>query len=263
MSQVVEKLTSTPFHSKSVDHILSYSYVDALVKFLLSFSLINYVYSQLAVPAWDLVNRNIVSANLFIYKPLARADAVVDQQVLSHLVDEVALGYPTKYAHHVNVTYLKPTNDYLYDRVVNKYLPVAEYKFDEGISEAHRLAAIVSQLVVRLRNQVSDKSQAISKNIVSTYNEEIKSVTQAEPTIYNNLTASYNTATKTLTSLNESHIKPLRAQTQEYVAEVASSTRSKADSLITDAKQTINPALTAANNKGHELLNGSTISASA
>lgn len=267
---------SKTFTSKTVSHIGSYSYVDLLVSYLLSFSLIAYAYKLVFLPLWSLVNENIISPYPIVHDNLAKVDSLVDGFILSDLLDKWVLTYPIETVKELEAKYIKPTNDYFYDSVVNKYLPKAEYKFDEGIAETKKFFVIINELLLRLKAQVSNTSTEISNDIISTYNSEIqelsKSTENAKSNLKSNLTASYNTASKSFTKINEAYIQPIKTQTQGYVTEVATSTKNRADSFISEAKLTFtqtnkqaNAAAEDLSEKATELLNGTTntISASA
>lgn len=264
---------SKTFTSKTATHLQSYTYINKLLGYLFAIKLVSAAYDQFLLPVWAFINVHIISSVPFIYSNTVAVDSYVEKKVLTEALDTYVIAYPVEKLKEVDAKFLKPTNDYVYNSVVNKYLPKAEYKFDESISQLNKSFIIINELLLRLKAKVSNTSTEISNDIISTYNDEIKQLTKNETVnLKGNITASLNTASKSFTKLNESYIQPIKTQTQGYVSEVASQTRSKADSLISDAKQTLaqanktsTTAATDITDKASELLNGtsSTISASA
>ncbi|ABN65825.1 predicted protein [Scheffersomyces stipitis CBS 6054] len=248
------------FHSKLAAHISSYTPVAQILSYLATISIVSYAYKAYVVPAIDVVNTKVLSqAPVSPY--LSAVDAKADS-LLSTYFDGYIIGLPLKTVSYVDSTYVKPTNDYLI-AAHNKYFPETAYSAKASSGSVETFAAVINSIFTSLKTKVSSKSSEISTSLISTYNAEL-STTKEGSLIAKNLEASYNTATKTIKTLNDDYIQPLKIQTQGYVAEVTSSTRSKADSLISEAKSTINPALQTISEKT-TLLNGSApvVSASA
>ncbi|KAK6457421.1 uncharacterized protein RJT20DRAFT_1991 [Scheffersomyces xylosifermentans] len=249
------------FHSKVLDHITGYTYVHKILSYVVSFSIVNYIYTSYVVPLVTLVNSKVLSvAPVTPY--LTKFDAFADD-LLTKYFDGVIIGYPLKTIQYLEVTFVAPVNNYLI-AAHNKYFPETAYTASSDNSAVYTFFLILNEVLKSSRATVSNKSTEISNSLITTYNEELNS-TKGSNLIAKNIEASYSTATKTFKSLNDDYLQPLKVQTQDYVSEVASSTKSRADHLFAEAKQTIDPALESLNAKGASLVNGSAavVSASA
>lgn len=268
MSEIVDKVTPTKkFESKSISHARSYPLVTKSEEILFSFGLVNFLYQYL-IAAINFANVELSSVGV-IYDSLTFVDEKFDALVLSS-VDGVLQRMPSAdsvnpliYArggyNYVNASILRPANNIIYN-TGDKVLPAtvsenkAVFKLEElgESSEVSKFFKIANEFVSRAKSFVSSKSNDVSSNLIYTYNDELDTM-KDEASIYKRkLVAGYNTGYRFVSDFNN--------QTQEYVAEVATSTRSKADSLISEAKQgisAINGKATEVRNDGAELLNGS------
>ncbi|CUM67168.1 uncharacterized protein PRCAT00004861001 [Priceomyces carsonii] len=276
MSEIANKITGKTFSSKSIDHISSYKPIKDTSNFLLSFGVVNYFYQQL-FSVWSFVNENIIAKYSFILNTLNFVDEKFESIVLGNFdsivkkLPDLSGLYPTtlysKVTTKISTGYLKPTNTFIYN-TYDKYLPATAtdnklaFKLEDlkDSSEITKFFKILNEFLTRSRLYVSTKSGEVSGKIVSSFNQEKDSLKEKSDGLSKNVIASYNTGYKTLKNLNEEYIKPLKSQTQGYVVEVATSTKNKADSLLSDAKLQINPKLNNISAKGEELLNGKSTS---
>lgn len=212
-----------PFQSKTAKHILSYTLVSKIIAWLATFSIVATIYAQLVLPLYTQFVK-LISKYDVVAGPLAKADAKTDDVLSSG--DYLLISYPK--------SKLKSVNSKLHT-YLDKYLPSKDAKAPVE-DEVAQFVNIVNDFYARVSKVVSDKSAQVSSNVISTYNKEITSNEQASP-ITKNLQASYNTATKSFQSLNESFIQPLKEQTQEYVAEVAQSTKNKFNTGVKDVQE--------------------------
>lgn len=271
MSEIMDKITpNKKFESKSINHIRSYSLVKQLEGFLLSFSLVNILY-QYAISAIDFVNTKLSSVDV-VYDSLTFVDEKVDGIILSKVdwgVKQVPPSdklNPVVYARaaydYINTSILRPINNMIYN-AGDKVLPAtvgenkAVFKLEElgESSEVSKFFKIINEFVSRAKTFVSNKSNDVSNNLISTYNDELNTMKDEASVYKKKLVAGYNTGYRFVSDVNN--------QTQEYVADVATTTKNKADSLISDAKQGISAINGKANeirNEGAELLNGSSSS---
>lgn len=268
MSEIVDKTTPNKrFESKSINHIRSYSFTKQTEGFLLSFSLVNILY-QYAISVINFANTKLSSVGV-IYDSLTFVDEKFDAIVLSEVdwgLKQAPSGdqlNPVVYAkgayNYVNASILRPINNIIY-KAGDKVLPAtaqenkAAFKLEEldESSEVSKFFKIVNEFVSRAKTFVSNKSNDVSSNLISTYNDELNTMKDESSVYKKKLVASYNTGYRFMSDVNN--------QTQEYVADVATTTRNKADSFISDAKQGISSINSKANeirNESAELLNGS------
>ncbi|CAN3367090.1 hypothetical protein DICA3_F07404 [Diutina catenulata] len=229
------KSTQQPVESKTVQHVLSYPLVKQLVDFLLSFSLINYLYTQL-LPVYNLINQNVVSKFLPIIKPVdERAD-----QVLTDVVDKTIIPQGEKYvssiketANYPLKTYVKPANDFTVEQI-HKYLPNQTLKIDSNLNELEKSVEIAKQLGTSLYNTVKAKSTEVSNDVLSTYKKEV-ATSKDNNTISKNITAGVNTATKSY----ETYVKPIQEQTTAVFNDVTQKGKARAEELVDQAKSNI------------------------
>lgn len=268
MSETVDKITpNKKFESKSVNHVRSYSLVKQIEGFLLSFSLVNVLY-QYAISVINFANTKLSSVDV-VYDSLTFVDEKFDDIVLSKVdwgLKQAPSGdqlnpvvYVKKAYNYVNASILRPINNTIYN-AGDRVLPAtnqenkAAFKLEEfgESSEVSKFFKIVNEFVSRAKTFVSNKSNDVSNNLISTYNDELNTMKDDASLYKKKLVASYNTGYRFMSDVNN--------QTQEYVADVATTTRNKADSLISDAKQGISAINGKANeirNENAELLNGS------
>lgn len=268
MSEIVDKTTPNKrFESKSINHIRSYSFTKQTEGFLLSFSLVNIVY-QYAISVINFANTKLSSVGV-IYDSLTFVDEKFDAIVLSKVdwgLEQAPSGdqlNPVVYAkgayNYVNASILRPINNIIY-KAGDKVLPAtaqenkAAFKLEEldESSEVSKFFKIINEFVSRAKTFVSNKSNDVSSNLISTYNDELNTMKDDASVYKKKLVASYNAGYRFMSDVNN--------QTQEYVADVATTTRNKADSFISDAKQGISSINSKANeirNESAELLNGS------
>lgn len=265
-------------YTKSIDHIAAYPPIASIISFALSFSIVSYVYQQF-LAVFDVADKKALSP--YVGEYLSAADEKFDSVVLGN-VDT----YVTPYLPVVSsledlnpVTFtskniLAPTNTAVYD-LADKYLPATAtenkpvFKLSEltETSEVNKSVAIANELASRVSTLVASKSTEISSHLQSTYKGELESLTEkAEKEVSNvqkHVSASYSTSLKLAQEVNNTYIQPLKNQTQDYVVDVATQTKNKADSLIAEAKQGISTSINTVNNKGEEIYNAATTSSSA
>lgn len=273
MSEVIDKLKQPKaFQSKSVDHVVSYPLIKQSKDYALSFGLVNYIYQQV-FSVVNYVNIRLCSYDV-VYNNLKKADGLFDALVLSRVdlvlsylptIDSVnPLVYLDRARNYVSVSLLKPANNILYSRG-DKYLPAtvtenkAVFKLEllNESSEVTKFFKILNEFVSRTQALVSEKSNEVSNNLVSTYNSELHEINDKTNAYRQRAVAAYNTIVKYVHNVNSEYVQPLRAQTQEYVVDVAATTRSRADNIISEAKSSINGKAEEIRSEGAELLNGS------
>lgn len=267
-------MTSTPF-VKSIDHIASYPPVASVTSYALHFSLINYIYTQY-LGLFTLADDKVLTPYFGDF--LSTVDEKFDTLVLGNFDTYVTPYLPTiSTLDDLNpITFtskhvLAPVNTVVYD-TADKYLPATAtenkpvFKLSEltETSELSKSIEISKEILSRLSTLITSKLTEISSHLQTTYNEEFEHLSEkAEKEVSNvqkHVTASYLTSLKLAQDLNKTYIQPLKAQTQDYVVEVATTTKNRADSLISEAKHGISNSVSSINNKGEEIL-GQTSSA--
>lgn len=271
MSEIVESIKPTKtFESKSVSHIRSYPLVKKGEEVLFSLWVVNFVYQYVAA-AVNFANKELSSVDV-VYDALTFVDEKVDGVVLSKVdwglkhapaIDSVnPLVYTRRGYEYVNASLLRPANNIIYN-AGDKVLPAtvsenkAVFKLEElgESSEVSKFFKIINEFVSRAKTYVSSKSNDVSNTLISTYNSELDTMKDEASVYKKKIVASYNTGYKFVTDVNN--------QTQGYVADVATTTRKKADSLLSDAKQGIsafNGKVNEIRDESAELLNGSSSS---
>ncbi|KAK6197876.1 uncharacterized protein RJT21DRAFT_53031 [Scheffersomyces amazonensis] len=237
------------FQSKTIPHILSYPIVSYIVSTVLSISIINYVYTTYVVQLTDFIKSKVLSIEP-IYTYLSFADSKIDDSITYG--DKLVVEYP--------IHYVKVTNDTLVS-LNDKYIK-EEIKIKEEVKdEFTRFFYILNSILINVKGKINSSTSKISSGLVDTYNSEL-SASKTNGYISKNLEASINTATKTIKNLNDEFITPLKNQTTDYLDQVATTTKTKADTFINEAKQNIISPL---NGKVESALNGSApvVSASA
>lgn len=272
---------SKTFTSKSVSHIASYSVIKTLSDYVLSLSLLNTIYQQLAAYA-SLFNEKVISLNVTVVNYLTLIDDKVDTLVLSKVDKAIAKSpdlspyYPsTVYASvatKLNEKVLSPINSKYYN-LGDKFLPATLtenkplfkiHELTEGsktsiTSEIVKFFKISNEFLSRFQAYITSKSNTLSDEVISTYNKEFEKLAEEGNYYYKSGQASYNASLSLINNVNSSYIQP-------YVNE----TKKKADTFITDTKSkahniNINlPFKTGTPEKSENILNGSTpVSASA
>lgn len=283
MSEIVDKLTTTKFSSASASHIYSYPAVKSVVDFIYSFSIVQFLYTQLA-PYVELINTK-VSGIKPVYDTATFVDSNFDRIVLTRVdlvlasLPDVSPYYPTtlfrKSVAYINKGYLAPINSFVYSHV-DAHLPAtltenkATFKAadlsagaeDEVFTEVYKFAKIVNDILLRSKAYLSSKKDVASETLITTYNKEFEKLGEGNY-YYKSGQASYNTGVAIINDVNSEYIQPLKTQTQGYVHEVAQQTRSKADSYISDVKSNLSTNAESVHVKSQELLNGTVVSASA
>lgn len=266
MSETVDKITPNKrFESKSISHIRSYSLVEQIEGFLFSFGVVNFLY-QYVISGIDFANTKLSSVDI-IYDSFTFVDEKFDDVVLSGVdwgVKQVQTGKlnPLVYVrdgyNYVNANILRPVNNIIYN-VGDKVLPASAgenktvFKLEEldESSEVSRFFKIVNEFVSRAKTHVSTKSNDVSNSLISKYNDELSTMKEESSVYKNKLVAGYNVGYRFVSDINNN--------TQEYVTDVATTTKNKADSLISDARQgisAVNDKTNEIRNEGAKLLNG-------
>lgn len=272
--------------SKTLSHIQAYPLVKQVLDYVLSFSVVAFLYQQFAAIA-ALVHLKIVDVP-FVAKNLAAVDTAVDTYVLTTF-DKKVLPYVPKDAadlHPVAITHklvdtinsqvLHPINSYVYS-AYDQFLPAtltenkAAFKFEELKNTADGSAArevttfvkIVNEFLLRARYLAADKLTEVSNTLANTYNKNFDKLSAEKNYYYKSGVASAATVKELVSTVKADYIQPLQKQTQDYVVDA----RSRADELISGAKQnlseTIQPKAAAAEKKAKDFVNGSTIPVSA
>lgn len=264
-------MAATPF-VKSIDHIASYPPVASITSYALQFSLINYIYTQY-LSFITLADDKVLTP--FFGDFISTVDGKFDTLVLGNFDTYVVPYLPTVSSLDdvnpvtlVSKNILAPVNTVVYD-TADKYLPATAtenkpvFKLSEltETSELSKSVEIAKEIFSRLTTLITSKLTEISSHLQTTYNEELGALadkTEKEVSnVQKHVTASYLTSLKLAQDLNKSYFQPLKAQTQDYVVEVATTTKNKADSLISEAKHGISSSIATVNNKGEEILGSS------
>lgn len=263
-------------YTKSINHVAAYPPIASLLSFALLFLLINYVYQQL-LSVFAVADKQALTP--YLGTALTAVDDRFDNVVLGSIDKYVAPHLPTvKSLSDLNpITFtsknvLAPANTFVYN-TADRYLPATAtqnkpvFKLSEltESSELSKSVAISREISSRLYKLVTSKSSEITSHLQSTYNQELGQLTdKAEKEVSNvqkHVSASYLTLLKLAQDLNKTYFQPLKAQTQDYVVDVATTTKNKADSLIAEAKHGISQTADKVNNKGEEVFNASSGSA--
>lgn len=193
-----------------------------------------------------------VNAQVLTKSPVYEAANYVDGQadLTLSFFDKYFIEIPKTTVDSFSTTYLDVANKKLIE-VNNKFLPPIEKS--EGVLSTFK------NIFVNFKNIAFSKSTEIQKNLVDTYNSELSS-TKNQNFVGKNIEASYNTAQKTIKTLNEEIITPLKNQTQDYVDQITTQTKNKADEII---KTKVNPKVAELKKKKDVLLNGNSAPVSA
>lgn len=252
---------SKTISSVSLDHIKSYSFVNKLTSYLLSFTVVAAV-STYAIALTNYIYTNIISKLPLVVDVLSFVDAKFNELVLVTFdkVLEVAGAYKKKgetvlelykkkgedtiaaykkKSEDTVATYLKPVNDYAsstVDKVLPKAKDAAQKAEATATNEISKSIEIVNDTLERTKDLITNKSSEISNTVISTYNKEFDAV--PEKNYYAKVaTASVSTGVTLLKSVNSDYIQPLKATTQNYVSDVTSQTKAKAEGVVNKASE--------------------------
>lgn len=247
---------SKTFTSTSLDHIKSYPLVAKLKDYLLSFTLVAAL-STYAVALTNYIYTNVLVKLPYVVSLLSFVDAKFDALVLTNLDKLLALAasykkqgedtvllynkkgedtlalYKKKGEDTVAV-YLKPVNDYA-SSTVDKVLPKAKDAVAKteatATNEISKSIEIVNDTLERTKDLITNKSSELSNAVISTYNKEFES--SPDKNYYAKVaSASVSTGVTLLKSVNSDYIQPLKTTSQNYVSEVASQTKAKAEQVV-------------------------------
>lgn len=259
------------YTSKSLDHIGSYSVVQATLSYVLSFRLAKVLTTYfLAITNYSLA---VVLGNFPALRDyLEFFDAKFDANILK-VVDLIA-GYLETYyvgavdyassslrkfddavaenkkhsqealtsmkknAEDVVSGYLKPVNEYA-SSSVDKVLPKSKKKAAEAKAAAEneisKSIEIVSDTFERSKDLIQSKSSEISNAVYSTYNKEFEAA--PEKNYYVKVaSASVHTGVTLLKNVNHDIIQPLKSSAQTQAAQTVAEVEKKADEVATQAK---------------------------
>ncbi|CAI5755491.1 unnamed protein product [Candida verbasci] len=254
MSEIVDKVKSQTkqhqakqFDSKVVNHIESYPLIQSIKSFLLSFQILNIVYSSYLLPLYNFINANLFSISP-IYDILSYFDLLANN--LLNVVDTYLISYPLNILSQINQKFVLPIDSKLIE-TNNKFLNPIEKDTKEDLFKIYKTLLAI---LYNVKDLVFENSNKIQKNLVDTYNSELKS-TKQQNYLSKNLEASYNTGLKTIQVLNDDYFQPLKHQTQDYVDQFTSQTKQKTDEFINDAKSKVNPKLDEFKEKKDDLFN--------
>jgi hypothetical protein len=261
---MAKEIANKQLSSKSIEHVVGYPIVKDVTDYALSYSLVSYVYQQ-AYLITGFLFANFVAPFPVVKNNLTWVDSQVDLVVLTRVdqvVDKANNFHPVS---TVEKKYLAPVNSYLYS-TVDKYLPgsvtenKAAFKLDElkESSEVSKFFKILNETYSRSKQLATAKSSEVTSTVADNYNKEVAALENVSGGLQKKAVASYNTLVKFVSDINNSFIRPLKDQTQDYVVDVATTTKNKADSFIAEAKNGIKPKVNEAAAKGQELLNGAT-----
>ncbi|CCE80334.1 Piso0_003449 [Millerozyma farinosa CBS 7064] len=279
MSQIADKVTGKKvFQSKVLKHITSYKIIRESKDYALSYGAVNYVYQQL-FSVVNYINIQLSSVGV-LYDTATYVDELVDTVILQRLdwlfsklprVDTVnPVTYYNRSTAYVSSRVLRPLNNAVY-KTGDRFLPATlsenrvVYKLEESTekSEISKFFHIINEFVSRGKQQLSSTSNQISNKIISSYNKELDSLNKESSMYKKRALAAYNSGVNIARDINKEYIQPLKSHTQEYVSDVANTTKVRADSLISDAKNGITTfnqqatnTLNRAKNEGAELVNG-------
>lgn len=263
---------SKTISSVSIDHVKSYSFVKKLTDYLLSFTIVAAL-STYAIALTNYVYSNIIAKLPLIVDILKFVDAKFNELVLVTFdkVLAVADAYKKKAESLVSLykkkgedtiatykkkgedtiaaykkkgedtvsTYLKPVNDYAsstVDKVLPKAKDAAEKAEATASNEISKSIEIVNDTLGRTKDLINTKSTEISNTVISTYNKEFDAV--PEKNYYAKVaTASVSTGVTLLKNVNSDYIQPLKATTQNYVSDVTSQTKAKAEQVVNKASE--------------------------
>lgn len=228
------------FDSKLLNHISEYSLVKYFQQLIISVSIINLIHQQYILPLLAFVNAQILTKSP-IYETVNFVDVQADLTLSTF--DKYFLEIPKTTVNSFSKTYLD---------IANKKLIEANNKFLTPIEKSDSVVDTVKNVAVNVKNTAFNKSTEIQKNLVDTYNHELSSA-KKQNVIGKNIEASYNTAQKTIKTLNEEIITPLKNQTQDYVDQITTQTKNKADELI---KTKVSPKIEEIKKKKDGFLNG-------
>lgn len=224
----------TKYTSASINHILSYKYVSLTLNYLLSFSLIAVVYRNAihlgesgldAVTKYPVINNN-----------LKFVDIQVDALVLCTL-DKI-LAVPGCFKTTIKGVVddkLAVVNKYYFE-TINKYLPGSKIDL-EMKSEVEKVGVLSNEVLMRLKNLVKTSSNSLSNHLIQTYNQQYDADKTTGST--KRVVVTIKAIKALINDVNSTYVTPLKVQTQGYVNDMAMQTKTKADTLISDAKQGI------------------------
>lgn len=224
----------TKYTSASINHILSYKYVSLTLNYMLSFSLVAVMYRNAvhlgesgldAVTKYPVINNN-----------LKFVDTQVEALVLCTL-DKI-LAAPGCFKATIKGVVdgkLAVVNKYYFE-TINKYLPGSIIDLEKK-SEVEKVGVLSNEVLMRLKNLVKTSSNSLSNHLIQTYNQQYDADKTTGST--KRVVVTIKAVKALINDVNSTYVTPLKVQTQGYVNDVALQTKTKADSLISDAKQGI------------------------
>lgn len=222
------------FTSTSLNHIKSYSLVSKTVSYLSSFTLIVTLYNY----ASDILTKSLdyVSGYPRIFDGIKFVDLKFNQYILDTFdyIISIPIGYYNAITSKITGIWGKFNGIYL--SKVDQYLPGGKVELKD--SELSNTYAITNELVVRSKSSAVDSYNGLSSYLVNTYNTEYTKSTGSNEVV-KRVSVGVNTLKTILEDLNSKFVDPFKTSTTNYVNDVAAQTKSKADSLISDAKQVI------------------------
>lgn len=228
------------FESKALQHVYSYEFVHKLVTYVLSYSILNYIYQQLVV-VYAKINQLIITPYLSPYLSL------VDGKLNSLLTNVDNLGLKS-------FNLLKFTNDESFKKL-NQLFPDDKYALKNS-SELEKSIEIFKQFLTRFYKFTITQSNEVSKQIVDTYSQQVKE--NDGNIVVKNFNAGVNTANITF----ETYIKPLQTKTTDlindgktYLNDVTTQTKTKINDVTTQTKTKITDVTTQTKTKAQEVLN--------
>lgn len=241
------------FESKSIKHITSYKIVEQVITYLLSYSILNYVYQQF-LTIYNKLNQIIIT-------PYFSTILIILDGKFNSVLTNI------DYAFVKSFNVVKYTNEQSLKKL-NHYFPdESSQTLKQTSNEIEKSIEIFKQFLIRFYKFSLNQSNSISNHIVSTYNQQVK---QNDGNIVTkNLNASLNTANITF----ETYIKPLQSkttdlyndgksylndvttQTKTKINDVTNQTKTKINDVTTQTKTKITDVTTQTKNKAQQVLN--------
>ncbi|CAD1810406.1 hypothetical protein FOB58_001450 [Candida parapsilosis] len=236
--KVKQSLPKKKFDSKTLQHVNNYSLVKQLEQLILSISIFQSIYQQFILPVYQFLIGNVLTIS-----PIYEVAQIFDGLNLYALgiFDHFFIDLPNKVINFTTANFIKPVNQQII-HINNAFLKPVENEAEDSIFQIYYT---IKSIVLNITGVAYSKSNEIQHQIVSTYNQELKSTPANKSYLEKNLTASYNTGVKTVKVLNDDYIVPLKNQTQEFVT----NGKKNAEVFLKETRDKIEPRLNEAANE--------------
>lgn len=218
------------YSSPSITHIKSYTIVSEVSKYFSRFEIITYLFGQVTLLlgyVLDIVSKYPLIIDNFAYVDNLFNTLVLDnfdylKNLLVNYYNTAVTTYNT-YGENFNKIYLEKVNQYLH---ISNSLTLAK---DE--SKVYQFLSISNYGLVSSKNIVINNSNSLSNYLLGLINSQLEANKDGN-VLVKYYTVTYNVANQIYVDLNQNYLTPIKNQTTDYVQDVASQTKYKADSYV-------------------------------